>query len=322
MIRESGWTTPDLYVPGLLLIAIVVGRGRRFVRDWLPFLVLLLAYESLRGAVGSLNDRVHWTILAHLDSVLGFGQPVTERLQALLYRPGADPLNLAVSLIYVLHFVVPLAVAFVLWWTDSRAYWRFASALLLVSFAGFVFFLVFPAAPPWMASADGYIAPVHRVVTETLSTIVHPGLVAYAWSRVGSNPVAPFPSLHAAWPTLVALTLWSRSRSRWRWLLFLYPAFVGFAVVYAAEHYLVDVLAGYAFAVAAFAIVEWVVQRGQARARRTATARLIETGGEPVLRFGAVGVWRSLVARLNGVQEVPGSNPGTPTRASASGTRR
>ena len=29
----------------------------------------------------------------------------------------------------------------------------------------------------------------------------------------------------------------------------------------------------------------------------------------------ANGVWRSLVARLNGVQEAPGSNPGTPTTA-------
>jgi len=257
----GGWTTPDLYLPGLFLIAIVLGRGRRFVADWLPFLGLLLGYESLRSAVDVINTQVHWATLANVDTFLGFGVSPTHRLQDWFYRPGVNPLNVSVAIVYLLHFVAPVGLAFALWLRDRRAYWRFTSALLLVSFAGYFTFLAFPAAPPWMAAQRGYLPAVHTVIPDTLSQIVHPGLVAFAWSNVGSNAVAPFPSLHAAWPMIVALALAAYTKARlgrWRWLLFLYPAFVGFAVIYGGEHYLIDVLAGYAYAIAAFLAVEWI----------------------------------------------------------------
>ena len=264
LVLYGGWTTPDFYLPGLFLLALVLGRGRRFVADWLPFLGLLLGYESLRDVAHVLNTHIHWATLANIDTVLGLGVTPTERLQGWLYRPGRNPLNVAVALIYLLHFVIPVAVAFTLWLKDRAAYWRFTSALLLVSFAGFVIFLVFPAAPPWMAGQHGIMPAVHTVIPDTLATIVHPGLVSFAWSNVGSNPVAPFPSLHAAWPMVVALSLFALSRPRLGrrcWLLFLYPACVGFAVVYAGEHYLVDVLAGFGFAIAAFIVVEWAARQ-------------------------------------------------------------
>ncbi|MGH2633771.1 MAG: phosphatase PAP2 family protein [Tepidiformaceae bacterium] len=264
----GGWTTPDLYLPGLFFIAIVLGRGRRFVADWLPFLGLLLGYESLRSAVDVINTQVHWATLANIDTFLGFGVSPTHRLQGWFYRPGVNPLNVAVAVAYLLHFVAPVGLAFMLWLKDRRAYWRFTSALLLVSFAGYFTFLAFPAAPPWMAAQQGYLPPVHTVIPDTLSQIVHPGLVAFAWSNVGSNAVAPFPSLHAAWPMIVALAIATYFESKlghWRWLLFLYPAFVGFAVIYGGEHYLIDVLAGYAYAAAAFFTVEWVARRAARR---------------------------------------------------------
>lgn len=277
LVLYGGWTTPDFYLPGLFLLALILGRGRRFVADWLPFLGLLLGYESLRDVADVLNTHIHWATLANIDTFLGLGATPTERLQDWLFRPGRNPLNVAVALIYLLHFVIPVAVAFTLWLKDRVAYWRFTSTLLLVSFAGFVTFLIFPAAPPWMAGQHGIMPAVHTVIPDTLATIVHPGIVSFAWSNVGSNPVAPFPSLHAAWPMVVALSLFTflgPLLGRRRWLLFLYPAGVGFAVVYAGEHYLVDVLAGFGFAFAAFIVVEWAARRtrGWAVATGKATA--------------------------------------------------
>src|SRR5437870_8979982 len=40
---------PEWFVLALLLIAIALGRGRSFVLDWLPFLILFLPYEEMRG---------------------------------------------------------------------------------------------------------------------------------------------------------------------------------------------------------------------------------------------------------------------------------
>ena len=52
------------------------------------------------------------------------------------------------------------------------------------------------------------------------------------------------PSLHAGIAFLVAMYGIWRLRSPLRWLLVLYPLAMSFALVYYAEHYVVDILAG------------------------------------------------------------------------------
>ena len=56
------------------------------------------------------------------------------------------------------------------------------------------------------------------------------------------------PSLHVAFAALVALFIASRLHSRWRWLLALYPVAMGATLVYTGEHYVLDLLAGIAYA--------------------------------------------------------------------------
>ena len=48
---------------------------------------------------------------------------------------------------------------------------------------------------------------------------------------------------------LVAAYAIIRLRAWWRWLLVLYPVAMGVALVYNAEHYVIDVLAGWLVAV-------------------------------------------------------------------------
>ena len=44
-------------------------------------------------------------------------------------------------------------------------------------------------------------------------------------------------------------------------LLAIYPAAMALALVYSGEHYVVDCVAGWVYAVAAFATVNWVFER-------------------------------------------------------------
>jgi len=62
--------------------------------------------------------------------------------------------------------------------------------------------------------------------------------------QLAANPVAAMPSLHTAFATIIALFLAQQFRSAWRWLFLLYPLLMGLALVYLAEHYVVDVVAG------------------------------------------------------------------------------
>jgi membrane-associated phospholipid phosphatase len=65
-----------------------------------------------------------------------------------------------------------------------------------------------------------------------------------------ANDLAAFPSLHEGMTVLLVLTLWRRV-PRWvRVPLVLYPLAMAFVLVYSAEHYVVDLAAGAALAVA------------------------------------------------------------------------
>ena len=62
---------------------------------------------------------------------------------------------------------------------------------------------------------------------------------------------------------LVAVHGVQRLRSPWRWLLLAYPALMSLALVYFAEHYVVDIVAGAVLALAVVAVAGlWERQPG------------------------------------------------------------
>src|SRR5947208_11221201 len=104
-----------------------------------------------------------------------------------------------------------------------------------------------------MAARDALTAPWARLSARG-SLRFHPGNVNATLAHAqndGANAIAAMPSLHLAFAVLVALMIATRIRSRWRHLLALYPAAMGFTLVYCGEHYVLDLVAGlmYAWAV-------------------------------------------------------------------------
>jgi membrane-associated phospholipid phosphatase len=69
------------------------------------------------------------------------------------------------------------------------------------------------------------------------------------------------PSLHTAFATLIALFIGGRLRTRWRYLLALYPILMGLSLVYLGEHYVVDVVAGIVYAL----VIEVVIRHWERR---------------------------------------------------------
>ena len=93
-----------------------------------------------------------------------------------------------------------------------------------------------------MASRDGYLPEVARITGRGWSEIdLHrQTMVLFGMA----NKVAAMPSLHAGIAFLVAYYGIWRLRTPWRWLLVLYPLAMSLALVYFAEHYVLDVLVG------------------------------------------------------------------------------
>ncbi len=265
MALAGGWPTPDKVVIVGLLLAFLVAKPLAFLKDWMPFVALFAAYEYLRGLVPSLGWTVNVYPLIRADEFL-FGQLPTISLQNILWRPDAPPIyDWVFTLTYLLHFTLPLGFALLLWARDRTSFRKFIVALTVLSFAGFLTYLFYPAMPPWMAASKGLIPPLNDVMARTLEPFFRgPGLPTI-YTVMSPNLVAAMPSLHAAYPTMVYL--YAVKFFGWRGHLFLpYLLTVWIGVVYTNQHWVIDVIAGALYAFLVFLGAEVLWRRHERRA--------------------------------------------------------
>ena len=163
----------------------------------------------------------------------------------------------------LMHFVVPALVLIYLfhWHFERYRFWRnTAGLMLLISLLGF---WLYPVLPPRLLPAHfGFFDASH-----------FGGIGPIGKAKAGpmSNAYAAMPSLHAAFPllgALFALRLWGRRA----WPTLLYTAGVWLSIVYLGEHYIVDIIGGVIFAIAAFLAEDVLSQwwAGQAADRLSA----------------------------------------------------
>ena len=264
--------SPDYFVFILLLGAVALGRWKAFIVDWMPFVVLFLGYEFLRGFAGKTGISPHDQAVINIDRFLGFGHLPTLVLQSWFYRgAGSSPLDVTATLFYFLHFAYPLTLGYIFWIRDRSLFRRFAACLLAMSLSAFVFFLLIPVAPPWLASEQHYLPHVEKIISHTL-----PSSTDFIYKSMTPNKVAAFPSLHAAFPTLgmlYGIRLFGRRAALplGAWVLA-----VTFSIVYLGEHYVIDALAGMVIALVWFAAVEYLSARFRKPGEPDARLRAVE----------------------------------------------
>jgi hypothetical protein len=252
MILVKGvFLSADRYFLILLVPAIALGVGRSYIRDFLPFIALVLLYEEARGLAHSLHPHPFYEPMLTLDRWIGLGEVPTIRLQGWLWHGHLEWYDHAFSLLDRLHFIVPPTLLFLIWLERRDAFYRCAATLVAVSFAGAATFLAFPAAPPWLASKHGLIPHVARI--GYIEGGNSPVATSKSWieSNLLPNPVAAVPSLHAAYALLVLLfaCAWRGRKGLWAAP---YTLGMWFTVVYLGDHYVVDIVAG-----AVYAAVGW-----------------------------------------------------------------
>jgi hypothetical protein len=304
------------------LAAASIGQGKRVlyvVRDWLPFALVLIAYDLSRGAATLVGRPTLWHWQADADRWLFFGSMPTVWLQEHLKSAQPPWWEVAVSTVYMSFFILPYVVAAVLWLRDREEWKAFVRLFVGLSFTGLVIYALVPAAPPWAAarctardvtggpsgpkcmfgsargvpdggllgamqsSQDGANVWVERIVgrgwlklrLDTATALLDQG-------QASVNLVAAIPSMHAALTAAVSAFLWTRVHRRWRPLLVAYPLIMAFTLVYSAEHYVVDILLGWALA----AVVVMTLQRYETR--RAASSTGFEPQREPDMSGHAV----------------------------------
>lgn len=239
--------TPDKLLVFLIFAFMAFNRARQLLVRLVPFVGLLLVYEFFRGLVPLINHRVSYFWMPATDE-LWFGVLPTHRLQEWWWQGQVQWYDIMLYLPYLLHFVLPIALALLIWRYRERLYWQYLTSFTVLCFAAFLTYLAVPAAPPWMASDKGYIEPVTRISSHVWYSL---GVEDFpsVYNKIAANPVAAVPSLHAGFATLFAIFVFRVFGRRWGLLSCLYPLLIYLGTVYEGEHYVIDALIGAVYAV-------------------------------------------------------------------------
>lgn len=261
---------------GLFLMCAFVGKPWRrwaiLVVDAVLYAAMWLAYETTRGAADHLGLPLQVESVRNIDRVLFLGNDPNVWMQEQFFHASdVRWYDEVASTIYYTHFVVPV-VALAVVWATSRVQWvRFMKRFATVLAVACAMFVLLPTAPPWMAAdprfrLDALPSTITRHTWRGFSELGFKGFVR-DWdnSLDWANVVAAMPSLHAAFALFVAAFFLPMVKPIWAKALALaFPVAMLAALVYFAEHWVIDGIIGWAIVGASF----WFWNRIERRRRR------------------------------------------------------
>ena len=241
--------------------ALFLKKGKKFLTDWSPFILLLFAYDAMRGIADNYGGAVHYLEPIAWEKQL-FGSVLTIDWQHAFYVPGVVHwYDVLAIMFYLTHFIGPMFFAYFIWTKgELRTFKKFSTSFLITSYLALITFLLFPVAPPWLASEGDYLPPLQHLLF-SISDDLRLRLMPTIYYLSNANAVAAVPSLHGGYPWI--LFLYAVIRYGAKGLpLFLYPLGMALSLVYLGEHYLVDILIGIAYASVVTAAVEFAYAKG------------------------------------------------------------
>jgi membrane-associated phospholipid phosphatase len=219
------------------------------LRDWFPFLVILMMYYSLWG------NATHLLVSTDRDAMLIAWDQKLFGFQASVWleRFVTPALTGWMSFAYFFHLLnLPLVACFIYLRRSTKSFREMMCGLLVVSFFGILGYLLVPAIGPMYTLRDRYTAPL----AEPLG-ILNRQMDFMDFARIHRDV---FPSLHAGISFVVWLYAYRNSR-RLFWILSPLVLSLWVSTVYLRYHYLVDVLAGLALAPPSFWLANWLFRR-------------------------------------------------------------
>jgi membrane-associated phospholipid phosphatase len=230
------------------------GRWGNFALDWLPLPFVVWTYEMLHRVVPTCWVRTIDAQLAAADRFL-LGPDAATWLEPLI----AKPLTVLMACFYAAYY--PLLTGVAVWFyakTRRAAFREYVAGAVGSLFIGYLGYLFLPAIGPhaWFSSSTWH-APLE-------GDFIGPAIRSLNENHMGVFPRDAFPSLHTANAVTALLVTWKHDRRAFRVVVVPLLGLIA-ATLYLRWHYLVDVLAGAALAVAWQLVVPRVVEREAAQ---------------------------------------------------------
>ena len=219
------------------------------IRDWFPFLVILLMYYTLWGDATLMmvtTDRDQ--ALIGIDQRL-FGFQASIVLQRII-SPG---LTSWMTFAYFFHIInIPLVGCFLYVWRPRARFREMMSGIMVVSFLGLMGYLLVPAIGPVYTLRNQYTVPLHQAVW-----VFNQEVDFMDFARIRRDV---FPSMHVAISFVVWLYAYRNSKKLF-WILSPLILSLWLSTLYLRYHYLIDVVVGLILAPLSFLLANWLFRR-------------------------------------------------------------
>ena len=244
----------------LIPVSFLFGEAcRSFLVDWAPMVAFWLVYDRLRLVQPLLLDRVaiQWPFELErwLFGGLCRGDVPAHAARAWLAAHSGTVAGAALSwtaqVVYLSHIgLVP--VLLVWWWIQGgkdgakrRRFRRMMLAFSYLNFAAIFIYVLLPVAPPWWVSLQGMAQPTSELVAGAKLGGAMEGRLVLGLIQNAAQWFAAFPSLHGAYPVLLAFGAWRARRRRiWFAAATMYAFTMWAATVVLNQHYIIDLMAG------------------------------------------------------------------------------
>ena len=202
------------------------------VRDWFPFLIILMMYYSLWG------DATHLLVPVDRDKLLIAWDQKLFGFQAsvALQRFVSPSLTAWMSFAYFFHLMnIPIVACFIYTRRPNGNFREMMCGVLVICFFGILGYLLVPAVGPVYTLRDQFTVSLSQPLS-----VFNREVEFMDFARIRRDV---FPSMHVAISFLVWLYAYRNSR-RLFWVLSPFILSLWASAVYLRYHYLVDIVAG------------------------------------------------------------------------------
>ncbi len=243
-------------IPAVLYVLHKTKRSEEqlFLRQWIPFIVILLSYEALQGITGSVYNLGNGIVNLYPIDRMFWSVDVTGLIQRVFY---SETMTDVMLFFYTLHFYLIIVASVVLWLFRRVLFTRYVIAMTITSYVSLLIFAIFPTAPPWYSGVALNLASSPASVNSAPPVLAQ---MARFSSIIESDKFAAFPSLHAAYITLFCVYMVKFKR---KLLAIVIPLefCVLFATLYLGQHYLIDLIAGVSLALVSVYLADVIAKK-------------------------------------------------------------
>lgn len=259
---------PDhLYLIGLVIIAYIAHpTSKKIVLGFMLFIIYWVIYDAMRVYPNYLANNIHIVEPYEIEkSVFGITtNQATLTPNEYFSANSSSFLDVLSGFFYINWVPIPLLFASYLFVKNKKLLIHFFGAFLIVNLIGFMFYYIYPAAPPWYIEKYGT-----EIIYNTKGSAA--GLTRFddffnlnvfrSLYEKNANVFAAMPSLHAAYP-IVVLMYGIRQKLKIGIIIFaVFLIGIWFSAVYSGHHYIIDLLAGGLCAIIGITLFEKIITK-------------------------------------------------------------